>query len=81
MSVPTSEELIDLISSESLIERRNLRAEGTLESLGLDSVDTVSIVFAIEERFGIRLEANELSRQNTLGEFLSIVQAKAASHA
>jgi len=81
MNVPSSEELMDLIAEEALIDRSKLREEETLEALGLDSVDTVSILFAVEEKYGIKLETDQLSRQQTLGFLMNLVQSKAASAA
>ena len=81
MNVPSSEELMDLIAEEALIDRSKLREEETLEALGLDSVDTVCILFAVEEKYGIKLETDQLSRQQTLGFLMNLVQSKAASAA
>ena len=81
MNVPSSEELMDLIAEEALIDRSKLREEETLEAMGLDSVDTVSILFAVEEKYGIKLETDQLSRQQTLGFLMNLVQSKAASAA
>lgn len=81
MNVPTNEELLDLIAHEALIDRSKLRAQDTLEAIGLDSVDTVSVLFAVEEKYGIKLETDQLSRQQTLGYLMDLVQSKAASAA
>jgi len=81
MNVPTSDELLDLIAEEALIDRSKLSPQATLEALGLDSVDTVSILFAVEEKYGVKLETDQLSRQQTLGYLMDLVQGKAASAA
>ncbi len=78
MTVPTNDELLDLISEEALIDRTKLGPQETLESLGIDSVDTVSVLFAVEEKYGVRLEVEELSREQTLGQLMQLVQSKAA---
>ncbi|HMA11054.1 MAG TPA: acyl carrier protein, partial [Steroidobacteraceae bacterium] len=70
-----------LIAQEALIDRSKLSPQATLEALGLDSVDTVSILFAVEEKYGIRLETDQLSRKQTLGYLMDLVQGKAASAA
>lgn len=81
MNVPTADELMDLIAEEALIERSRLRPQDTLEAMGMDSVDTVSVLFAVEEKYGIKLETEQLSRQQTLGYLMDLVQSKAASAA
>jgi acyl carrier protein len=81
MSVPSDDDLLDLIAQEVLIDRAKLRPEDTFANLGIDSVDTVSVVFAVEEKYGVRLEAQELSREQTLGCLMALVQARAAQAA
>ena len=81
MSKPSDDELLDLISQEVLLDRTKLNPEATLETLGIDSVDTVSVLFAVEEKYGVRLETDELSRSNTLGQLMLLVQSKAAGTA
>ena len=46
------------------------------DELGLDSVDVVSIVSQIERRFRIRLTHQELEKLATVGDVLSLLQAK-----
>lgn len=46
------------------------------EELGLDSVDVVSIVSQVERRFHIRLSHEELQTLLTVGDVLSLLQAK-----
>ena len=79
MTIPTQEEVLDLIADEALIDRAKLSPEETLESLGIDSVDTVSVLFALEEKYGIRVETEDLSREQTLGQLIQFVQKKASA--
>jgi acyl carrier protein len=71
--------LIELIEADTgekfpdLEESQNLR-----ESLGLDSVDVVSIVSQIERQFRIRLSHQELETLVTVGDVLNLLQAKLA---
>jgi len=46
------------------------------EQLGLDSVDVVSIVSQIERRFRIRLTHQELEKLATVGDVLTLLEAK-----
>ena len=69
--------LIELLEADTgekyadLEEHTNLR-----ESLGLDSVDVVSIVSQVERRFRIRLTQQELEKLATVGDMLSLLQGK-----
>ena len=76
------EELIAVISEEALIDRSKLDRDSKLEDIGLDSVDLVSMVFAIEEKYGIEIAEDAFSRTDTLGVVLqkieALIDAKAA---
>jgi acyl carrier protein len=76
------EELINIISEEALIDRAKLDRAAKLEDIGLDSVDLVSVVFAIEEKYGIEIAEDAFDRSDTLGAVLTkidgLIDAKAA---
>lgn len=76
------EELIDIIAEEALIDRAKLDPSAKLEDIGLDSVDLVSVVFAIEEKYGIEIAEDAFDRSDTLGVVLkkieALIDAKAA---
>ena len=74
--LPSDAELFDLIAEEALIDRSRLGREVTIEALGIDSVDIVTVIFAVEEKYGARIETDELSREQTLGQLLDLVRAK-----
>lgn len=71
--------LADLIEADTgekvgqLEDGKNLRDE-----LGLDSVDVVSVVSQIERQFRIRLTHQELEKLVTVGDVLTLLEAKLA---
>ena len=69
------EELIDIIAEEALIDRSKLVPSATLEDIGLDSVDLVSAVFAIEEKYGVEIDEDAFTRTDTLGDVLAKLEA------
>ncbi|HTX51202.1 MAG TPA: phosphopantetheine-binding protein [Caulobacteraceae bacterium] len=77
------DELIDIIAEEALMDRAKLVPTATLENIGLDSVDLVSVVFAIEEKYGIEIAEDAFTRTDTLGDVLTkidaMIDAKAAA--
>ena len=69
------EELIEIISEEALIDRAKLDPTAKLEDIGLDSVDLVSAVFAIEEKYGIEIAEDAFTRSDTLADVLAKLEA------
>ncbi len=49
----------------------------TLESLALDSVDTVEFLCVVHEEFGVRLTEGEFHPRQTIGGLLSTIMQKA----
>ena len=68
------DELLDLIAGESLVDRARLRREATLADIGLDSVDVISIVFAVEEKYRIEIPEDAFAATTDLGGFLDILE-------
>ena len=75
--IPSDDELFDVISKEALIDRATLKRDANLEDLGIASLDVISVLFEVEERFGIVVEAEELTDCKTLGQLMDKVKAKA----
>ncbi len=59
---------------ETLDETISLR-----EGLGLDSVDMLTMVMQIQDRFRVVLEADELEQMVTVKDFLDVLQTKLAN--
>jgi acyl carrier protein len=68
------DELIDLIVEEALIDRDKVVREATLETIGLDSVDMVSVVFAVEEKYGVEIPENAFEKVDNLGQMLDVLE-------
>lgn len=71
--------IFDLIVKEARVDRALLTREATLETLQIDSLDTISVVFSIEEAFGIDIDAGGISKEQSLGSLLDLVDAKLAA--
>jgi acyl carrier protein len=76
MSV-SRDSVLDIIAEESLVERAKLTPDATLESLGIQSLDIISVVFALEDKFGIVLEQSEFEGVVTVEQLVDIIVAKA----
>jgi len=69
--------VLDIIAEEALIDRAKLTPEATLESLGIASLDIISIVFALEEKFGLTLEQSDLEGVESLGQLVDLILDRA----
>ena len=61
------------------IDRSKLDPAAKLEDIGLDSVDLVSVIFAIEEKYGIEIAEDAFSREDTLAQVLAKIEALIAA--
>ena len=68
------ERLISYLSRELDIPAEEITRETTLESLHLDSLDTVEMLMDLEEELGVDLELEE--RVSTLGELADFIESK-----
>ena len=79
--VPTDDELFDIIAKEALVDRAILNRDAALEDLGIASLDVISVLFEVEERFGILVEESELTDCKTLGQLMDKLKARAEADA
>ena len=61
-------DLLDIIAKEALVDRVKLVRDAKLEDLGIQSIDVISVLFEIEEKYGITLEPEDFPKVTTLGE-------------
>lgn len=64
------------VDPDSIKEEANL-----FEDLGLDSIDLMTVVMAVEERFSIEVSDDELEDVTTLGGAADLLAAKVGSNA
>jgi acyl carrier protein len=82
----TEEELLDALR-DVLVDK--LKVDGTkvqlqsslYDDLGLDSIDLMTAVMAMEERFGIEISDNELEQVTTVGDAVNLLGQKVAANA
>lgn len=73
------DEILDIVAQEALVDRAKLIPDATLESLGIASLDVISIVFALEDRFGVVLEQSEFEGVRTVADLVALIAGKAAA--
>lgn len=69
----TFEKVAAMIAESREIDVTSILMETTFEDLGLDSLDTVEIVMAFEEEFGISIEVNE--NLKTVGSVVELIDS------
>jgi acyl carrier protein len=86
MGTGNNKEILEALR-EVLVDRLKVEAEAVtpqanlFDDLGLDSIDLMSAVMAIEERFEIEVSDAELENVTTVGEAVEILGAKVAASA
>ena len=75
----TLEERVKKIIGEQLgVEEDEVTAEASfVEDLGADSLDTVELVMALEEEFGIEIPDEDAEKILTVGKALDYIKEKA----
>ncbi len=72
------DEIVAILSKETGIEPERLTPDATIQGLGIQSIDLVQAIFAIETRFDIEIplgvEADSASV--TVGDFIRHIQAR-----
>ena len=54
-------------------------AASFIEDLGADSLDTVELVMALEEEFGVEIPDEDAEKMSTVGDAIKYIEAKIAS--
>ncbi|HEX2060841.1 MAG TPA: acyl carrier protein [Thermoanaerobaculia bacterium] len=68
------EKLIAIVRQEKDIPEDQLRGETLLAEAGIDSLDALTILFAVEEQFGISVPDTDARAMRTFGDMVDIVE-------
>lgn len=68
--------ILDLVSEEGLVPRETLTADSRLADLGIPSLEMINILFAVEDRFGVIVEPEDLATATTIQDLLDLVTAR-----
>lgn len=69
----TESELLDLIAQEAIVDRATLTREATLADLGISSIDVLSMLFELEEKYGVVIEEATMPEISTLGQMVDFL--------
>ena len=68
-----AEKLIAIVKQEKNVSDDLLKPETPLADAGIDSLDSLTILFAIEEQFGISIPDDRARAMKTFGDMIDIV--------
>ena len=66
--------LVEIVRNEKDIPEDLLKPETPLADAGIDSLDSLTILFAIEESFGISIPDDRARAMKTFGDMIAIVE-------
>jgi acyl carrier protein len=69
------QKLIVIVRNEKAVPDELLRPETPLADAGIDSLDSLQILFGIEEQFGISIPDDRARSMRTFGDMLDTVEA------
>lgn len=72
----TEAQLLDMIAEEAIIDRATLKREATLGDLGISSLDVITLLFELEEKFGVVIEEGDMPAMTTLGEMVDYLMGR-----
>ncbi len=74
-----TEQVVDAIVSVRHLRRDTISETSSLAELGFDSLDTLNLLFALEETFHISIPDEQARRVRTVGDVVEGVRKLAAS--
>lgn len=72
----TETALFDMIAEEAIVDRKTLSREAALADLGISSLDVITLLFELEEKFGVIIEEGDMPAMTTLGEMSDFLLAR-----
>ncbi|MDD4295259.1 MAG: acyl carrier protein [Candidatus Omnitrophica bacterium] len=71
------EKVKDIISEQLGVKKDEIKIESSfIDDLGADSLDTVEVVMALEEEFGIEIPDEDAEKITTVGQAISYIDEK-----
>ncbi|NUM36311.1 MAG: acyl carrier protein [Candidatus Brocadiae bacterium] len=66
--------IIDILVEDFSFDREKLHLDGNLQELGLDSIDAVDLIVALEKTFEFRAEEEKAKKIRTLYDIVKFVE-------
>ena len=72
-----AEKVKDIISEQLGVKKEEIKPESSfIDDLGADSLDTVEVVMALDEEFGIEIPDEDAEKITTVGEAVKYIEDK-----
>jgi len=72
----TPDAILDVLAKETGIDRSGLRLDATFAELDIGSLDFVSALFMLEDKFDITIEPDSLGPTSTINDLVALVTAR-----
>jgi acyl carrier protein len=66
--------LVEIVRREKEVSEELLKPETPLADAGIDSLDSLTILFAIEEQLGISIPDDRARSMSTFGDMIDVVE-------
>jgi acyl carrier protein len=71
------EKVKEIIAEQLGVKKEEIKPESSfIDDLGADSLDTVEVVMALEEEFGIEIPDEDAEKITTVGEAIKYIEEK-----
>jgi len=70
------QEIIDTIAEEGAIDKSEIKLDSNLYDLGIDSLSSLEILVALEDKYDIRISQNRLKNVNSVREIIRVVSSR-----
>ena len=74
MSDTLTEQVVSALARVKHVPPEGITPESTLESLKLDSLDTITLLFELEEAFGLTIPDDRLRSARTVGDITASIR-------
>ena len=72
----TAEKIMEVLANHLEMDVNEISEDPTLESLDVDSLDTVEIMMELEDEFGIEINASDVGTGKSVKELAEYVDSK-----
>ncbi len=73
----TKERIIEVVVEQLGVKKEEVKLEARfIEDLGADSLDTVELVMALEDEFGIEIPDDDAEKAKTVGDVINYLDEK-----
>lgn len=76
-SMGVEEKVKEIIAEQLGVKKEEIKPESSfIDDLGADSLDTVELVMALEEEFGVEIPDEDAEKMTTVGDSIKYIDSK-----